>query len=108
SQAHDEQRLSGAEVVLLRNERRGRRAQANAKEGGGVARERVDEFAGEAERLRPILESEEEEPKVDERAHRMESELERRDDAKVAAAAPQRPEQIGVLVLRRADDTRVS
>ena len=55
---------------------------------------------------RPAVEAEEEQPEVDQRADRVERELERRDDAEVAAAAAQRPEQIGVLVRRGAHDAR--
>ena len=44
---------------------------------------------------------------MDHRADRVQRELERRDHAEVAAAAAQRPEQIGVLLLRCTNDARV-
>ena len=44
---------------------------------------------------RALVEPEEEQPELDHRADRVERELERRDDAEVAAAAAQRPEQVG-------------
>src|SRR3954447_24733504 len=46
-------------------------------------------------------------PRVDDRSERMESGLELRDDALVAAAAPQAPEELGVLVLAGADEPAV-
>ena len=44
---------------------------------------------------------------MDHRAHRVQGKLERCDHAEVAAAAAQRPEQIGVLLLRCTNDARI-
>jgi hypothetical protein len=56
----------------------------------------------EAHHLRCLLDRPERRPGHHRGADRVRSELERRDNAEVAAAAPQRPEQLGVLVGARA------
>src|SRR5204863_9189807 len=54
-----------------------------------------------AQDLARLSERVDDEARIDLRADRMEGELERRDDAEVAAAAAQRPEQLGLLARRR-------
>ena len=62
-----------------------------------------DPVAVEAEHLRRLLDGPEDGPRDDGRADLAEVEVERGDDAEVAAAAAHAPEEIGVLGLARDD-----
>src|SRR6185437_7819635 len=55
----------------------------------------------------PVLERSKEKAQLDERPDRMQSEGEGGDDSEISATAGQRPEQIGILLVRRADDPPV-
>src|SRR5581483_3280640 len=91
------------EPVLLGHERCRRRAQAG-EQHAYVLGERRDEVAAEAERLGALVDPPEEQPEVDQRTDLVEPELELGDDAEVAAPAPERPEEVGILGRRRTQD----
>ena len=90
----DEERLA---VTLLRDERQ-RRRDLPRREAAELLGRVLDEVAVEPEHGLRVLELEQDRSAVD-LAHRVQPELERRDDAEVAAAAADRPEQVVVLVL---------
>ena len=85
---------------------RRRRNREKREEAVDVLRRAENELAVGLHHLRGLLERPERRPRVH-RSHRMRAELERRDDAEVAAAAAQRPEQVGVLRLVCRDDAAV-
>ena len=89
-----------AQVELLGKEvhRRHRHRREEAVDG---ARGRGPELAVKAHDLRGLLDRPEGRPGHDRSADRVRAELERRDNAEVAAATAQRPEQLGVLAVTR-------
>ena len=90
-----------AQVELLR-ERRRRRHGGEGEEAVQLARGVRDEVAVGREHLGALLDRPEGRA-ADDRAHLVQAEEERGDDAEVAAAAADRPVQVGVLVRRGAD-----
>ena len=95
------------EVQLLVDDRQRRdRAEPNdvAELVGCVG----DELAVEAQDVGGVLGRPEHRPGHDGGADGVQREPERADDAEVPAAAPQRPEQVGVIVGRRPDDVALS
>src|SRR5262245_38692214 len=107
SKPDDQQCMSRLPMVLRRHERCRRGAQADAKEGRSPCGQGLDEGACETQRSGTALEIEKKQPEIDQRPDRMQRELERCDNAEVSTAATQRPEKIGVLAERRADDSCV-
>ena len=89
-----------AQVDLL-GERRPRRHGVEGEEAVQLARRSREKLAVDREHLGAGLDRPERRP-ADDRAHLVQPEEERGDDAEVAAAAPDRPVQIGVLVGARA------
>ncbi len=78
-------------------------AQVVSSSGASLARRRNSgrSFSASVERMH-------EKPGQDLRPQRVEPELERGDDAEIAAAAPQRPEEIRVFLFARSDQLAVS
>ena len=85
-----------------RRERRLRRRGDQHDEGRQRVRRGLHQRARRLERLARALPREHEQPAEHDRPDAVGLELEPRDDAEVAAAAAQRPEQVGVLVALRA------
>ena len=92
-----------AAVPLWRDERRRRRRQEARARLSLVGRRGVEVAEAPAAAARALGGVEEREAAVTIGADRVSVELERGHDAEVAAAAAQRPEQLGVLVLARMD-----
>ena len=90
-----------AQVQLLGERRRGRH-RGEGEEAVELPRGGGQELAVGREHLGGLLDAPERRA-GDDRADLVQAERERRDDAEVAAAAADRPEQVGVLVLARAD-----
>ena len=78
-----------------------------ADEYTGVVGKRLDEIAAEAQGFGALICAPEEQAEIDQRADVVQAELERGHHAEVAAAAPHRPEEVGVLLLRRRHDPAV-
>ena len=98
-EADDGHREDGCELVLFGHERLGRRVEAG-EEHAALVGQTGNEVAREAEQIAALLGRVEEQPEVQHRSDVVQRELERRDDAEVASAAAQRPEQVGVLARR--------
>ena len=91
---HQDERLA---VAVLGDERQ-RRRDLVRREAAELLGRVGDELAVEPEQVAGLVQLEEHRPAVDV-LDRAEPELERRDDAEVAAAAPDRPEEVGVVLL---------
>jgi hypothetical protein len=95
-------------VVLDRHERRGRGVQGGRRDCVERARQARDHVAHQPQRLASLLLPPEQQPELHDRLDLVQPELELGDHPEVPAPAPDRPEQVGVLVLRRAQDPPVS
>ena len=93
-------------VPLLRDHGQ-RRRRRQVDEPGDLVGRVGRPVAEHAQQVAARLARVEDRPGVDHRPERMELELEPRDDAEVAAAAAQAPEQVGVLRLARVDEPAV-
>ena len=100
AEADDHHGVAGLELVLLGDERRRRRVQA-ADHDVDVRRQRGDHVPRVAQGGSSLVQAPEQEAEVHHRAGLVQLELELRHDREVAAAAAQRPEQVGVLLLGR-------
>jgi hypothetical protein len=106
AEARDQQREARLQLVLLRHEGRGRRAQAGDQRAH-VLGQRDHGVAREAQRVDALVDAPEEQPQLRERVDLVQVELELGHHAEVAAAPTDRPEQVGVLVGRGGDDAPV-
>ena len=106
-EAGDQQRDARNMVVLFGDERCGRRTHAG-DDDVQLVRERRDHVLGEPEDLRRASDRPEKEAELHHRTHRVQPEVESGDDAEVAAAAADGPEQVRVLVSRDVPDATVS
>src|ERR1700737_4720508 len=97
--ANDDQGEARSEVVLLWNKRR-RWCAESAKEAACRLRQRLQILAAEAKGRRSFVDAPKEQAKVNQRADRAKSVLERCDDTKIAAATTDSPEEIRVLIRR--------
>ena len=107
AEAGDQQRIPGAEVMLLWDER-GRGCVQAGNHCVDVMRQGADHISSHAQHLRPLVESPEEQPELDQRADFVQPELEAGDDAEVAATAADGPEQIRILIRCGSEDPPVS
>src|SRR5258708_4816496 len=78
-----------------------------ANEGGDPLRHLTGDAADEVERLAATLGRPEEQAEPEHGIHRVKRKLELGDDAKVAAPAAQRPEEVGVLGRGRGENATV-
>ncbi len=92
----DDERVPRSEVVLLRDEGGGRRVERDGDERPGGIRQRRDRIPSSAQCLGSLIQSPEEQREVHLGPHRVQPEFEGRDDAEVAPAPAQRPEQVRV------------
>ena len=92
--------------LVLGREHRDRRHGREAEPAVDVLGRLQDEVAPEAEQLGALVDRPEDRPAVD-GADRVAAEQERRHDAEVAAAAADRPEEVGVLLRARRDEPAV-
>jgi hypothetical protein len=99
SESGDDQGIAGLVVVLFGHER-GRRGVQAGDDDVQLARQRRDDLAGQAEHVGSLLEFPEQQAGLHDRPHLVQAELELGDHAEVAAAAADRPEQVGILVRR--------
>jgi hypothetical protein len=83
----DHQRVTGCEVVLRRDERRGRRVHGRRDEHAAGLGQTRDGVPARPERLTALVETPEQQPEMHLRADLVQGELELGDDAEVAAAA---------------------
>jgi hypothetical protein len=90
-----------------RRERRLGRCGDQRREERQVLRRRDHQLTARPQRVAGVLPREDEHPADDHRADAVRAELEARDGGEVAAAAAQRPEQVGALVRARADQPPV-
>jgi hypothetical protein len=101
----DERRHLLTVPLLGDHGQRGRRHQRD--EAGDVVRRRRRPVAEEAQHRPGVGGRVEDRPRVHGRPHRVERQLERRDDPEVPAAAAEAPEELGVLRLGGPDDPPV-
>ena len=93
----DDQDVAGL-VVVLHGHERGRRGVQVGDDDVQVPRQRRDDLPGHAEHVASLLKAPEQQAGLHDRADLVQAELEFSDHAEVAAAAADRPEQVGVLV----------
>ena len=96
--ADDDHGVPGLQLVLLRDERRRRRVERGHHDVD-VLGEGVDDLAGVPHHGGAVVERPEQQAELDHRPDLVQRELELGDDAEVAAAAADRPEQVRVLGL---------